>query len=169
MLVNNEMLCLCGHTMSDHASYNDAVIGPYCTIKKCSCHLFYSKPPPPPTDGYSICRKAIETLLKDGWCQGTGLSNDGKRDIVTAIDLACEWKRDRMMMIMDRIFTIVPELLMKWNDRSGRTMQDCIDLLTITADSFKTETTNDDNASQELFSSLAGDASDPECHGEGCS
>lgn len=157
--------CVCKHARALHVSYNETVAGPYCSVKKCSCHLYIAQQPPAPTDGYSICLKAIEILQRDGWCQGTDWGKDGQRDIVTAIDFACEWKRERKLKILDRIFSLIPELLMKWNDEPGRTKQDCIDLLLLTADSFKEE---NDVASQFLVSSSS-NAGDPELNPEGCS
>lgn len=169
MLINTDKdTCVCGHYKEDHASYNEAVAGPYCIVKKCSCHLFIERKKPEPMDGRSICLRAAEILKNDGWCQGSGIDSNGARDIITAIDLACVWSRDAMLIVKERIFTIVPELLTKWNDRDGRTRQDCIDLLILTADSFITGGDNDEYDSKGVRCPSAGGADVSELNPEGC-
>ena len=162
--MNDELTCVCGHYKSDHTSYNESVAGPYCIIRKCMCHMYHARPDPLAMDGKSVCLRAIWYLEKDGWCQGSFLNEGGNRDITSAIKMAANWQRAPEKEVLDRIFNIVPEMLMKWNDKSGRTVQDCIDLLTLAAESF---TDDDDQTGDD--DPASSNASDPELNIEGCS
>lgn len=82
---------------------------------------------------------AADVLERDGWCQGEGIDDDGRRCIVSALGAASGtgfeggrlWTESNLAV---RRQLNNDELLSTWNDEPGRTIDEVTALLRATAE-----------------------------------
>ena len=124
--------CACDHERWQHDSYLPGVIGPYCTVKKCSCCKF-TIPLAGPAGTVKEALTSALGLVKDrGWKTGSNYDGSGPIDADSAVFIGSGYNRMLYLATLERCFSLTGLALHTWNEVAGRTQQDVISLFELT-------------------------------------